>query len=79
MASAGAYSTSGPKVSSTDSKYQTLNHSICPHYCQAREYAYAKDLLSRHGAKVVDVDITPPEQYMIGEITAEEAIGVVIG
>ena len=79
MASASAYSTSGPQVSSTNSQYQTLNHSIYPDYWQAQEYAYAKDLLLRHGAKVVDVDITPPEQYMIGEITADEAIGFVIG
>ena len=48
-------------------------------YWQAREYAHAKDLLSRHGAKVVDVDITPPEKHMIGGINAEEAISVVIG
>lgn len=79
MAPTSAYSTPRPRLFSTNSKCLIFDFTLSPDYWQAREYTQAKDLLSRHGAKVVDVYIIPPEQYMVGDINVDDTMDVVIG
>ena len=79
MAHTSAYSTPRPRVFSTNSKCLIFDLALRSDYWQAREYAQAKDLLSRHGAKVVDVYIIPPEQYMVGDINVDDMMDLVIG
>ncbi|KAJ9137774.1 Amidase signature domain [Coniochaeta hoffmannii] len=44
----------------------------------AREYEAAKDTLRQKGVKVVDVYITPPEEYMVGDINVDDLMDNII-
>ncbi|KAI8723213.1 Amidase domain-containing protein [Fusarium sp. LHS14.1] len=44
----------------------------------AREYQQAKDMLRQSGVKVVDVYITPPEEYMVGDRNVNELMRKII-
>jgi hypothetical protein len=47
-------------------------------FIQAREYDAAKDQLRKHGVKVADVYIVPPEEYMIGDTNVDNLMDIII-
>ncbi|KPM45951.1 hypothetical protein AK830_g653 [Neonectria ditissima] len=45
---------------------------------QSREYQEAKEKLRENGVKVVDVYLTPPEEYMVGNTNIDDLMDIII-